>query len=84
MDVTYIAAAPALARLHHEHHRPDRQRHHREAARLRRERSYVRGLLRRARARRTFGDLAPLSTTTPTAATATTAAGTSRRIGTVG
>lgn len=62
MDVSYIAAAPALARLHQEHHhRPDpTTRHQLDAARLRRERSYVRRLLRRVGTRRGFDDQAPL------------------------
>ena len=62
MDVTYIAAAPALVRLRDEHHQhPDRMVHRADAARLRRERSYVRRLLRRVRIRRTFDDLASVA-----------------------
>jgi hypothetical protein len=60
MDFSYIAAAPALARLHEEHHQhPDRTKHRLDANQLRRERTYLRRILRRARIRRTFADLAP-------------------------
>ena len=61
MDVSYIAAAPALARLHEAHRtHPDRTAHHLDAARLRRERSHIHRLLRRVRTRRSFDDLATI------------------------
>jgi hypothetical protein len=66
MDVTYIAAAPALARLHQEHHdHPDRMKHRIDAANSRRERSYVRRLFRRTTTRRTFEDLALVDAVQP-------------------
>jgi hypothetical protein len=59
MDVSYIAAAPALARLHQAHRtRADRTAHHLDAARSHRDRSHIRRLLRGMRTRRTFDDVA--------------------------